>query len=162
MGHIFEDLEHMSMYLTQPIRHGRYCPHIVPPLRQPPRYRVLYLRNYHIRDRRGSRLVGDVQVARIGGFNLMILMENMITYKSYCQHNMGYDVVWLEAHTTADDDAQGIAGMIVRNRPHGWSTKKMSFHMPTMMICKVVDGKCIPLIGAYPPPSTLEDLPGLE
>ena len=53
-----------------------------------------------------------VRVERIGGFELMILTETNIIDKAYCQNNMGYDVVFLEAHTTSDGNAQGGVGII--------------------------------------------------
>ena len=46
-------------------------------------------------------------MARIGGFDLMILMDTKITEKAYFQQNMGYDVGFSEAHMTAYGDAQG-------------------------------------------------------
>ena len=58
-----------------------------------------------------------VRVERSGGFELMILTKTKITDKVYCQCNMVYDVVFLEAHTTSAEDAQVGLGMIVHNRP---------------------------------------------
>ena len=84
-----------------------------------PHYRGLSLSNYHIRYSQGSRLVKTVRLARIGGFDLMILTKTNITDKVYFQHNIGYDVVCLEAYMTADGDAQGGVGMISRNQPQG-------------------------------------------
>ena len=48
--------------------------------------------------------------------------------------------------------------MIVRDRPQGWSIDKTRFRGPSVMSCEVVDGKWTPLIGAYLPPSNMEDL----
>ena len=58
-----------------------------------------------------------VRVERSGGFELMILTEAKITDMVYCQCNMVYDVVFLEAHTMLNKDAQGGVGMIVHNQP---------------------------------------------
>ena len=73
---------------------------------------------------------------------------------------MGYDAVLLEEHTTADSNAQGGVGMIVRNWNQGWSIDKTRFHGPNVISCKFVVRKRTPLIGTQPPPpSTMEDQP---
>ena len=45
----------------------------------------------------------------------MILTETKFIDKAYCQHNIGYGVVRLEAHTPAVVNAQGRVGMITQN-----------------------------------------------
>ena len=63
----------------------------------------------------------------------------------------------------AADGAQGGVGLVVRDRPQGWSIELMRFHRPTVVRCKVVTGsKRTLLIGACLPPSTLEHLPNLD
>ena len=52
-------------------------------------------------------------MARISGFNLMILTETKITDQAYCRKGMGYDVVCLKVLMTADRDAKGVVGMII-------------------------------------------------
>ena len=79
------------MYVTLLIRHSGDLSHTVPLPCQPPHYQVLSIGKYHICDGQSSGLVEAVQVARIGGVDLMILTETKITYKDYCQHKMGYD-----------------------------------------------------------------------
>ena len=57
-----------------------------------------------------------------------------------------------------DSDVQGGVVIIFWNQPQGCSIKKTRFHGTNAMICGVFNGKRTPLIVAYPPPSTLEDL----
>ena len=52
-------------------------------------------------------------MARIGGFDLMILINTKITEKAYFRHKMGYDVLFSEAPVTAYGDAQGGVVVIV-------------------------------------------------
>ena len=86
---------------------------MVPSPFQTQRYWGIYLRNYYTRDGKGYGLVEAVWLAWIEGFNLMILTENNIIDKAYFIHNMGYEVVLSEAHTTADGNMQEGMGMIV-------------------------------------------------
>ena len=85
----------------------------------------------------------------------MVLNDTNIPDKGYCRHKMGYDVVYLEAHTTAYRDTQEGVGMIVLKLPQGWHIEKMRFHRMNVISCKFVDSKRTPLIGVYLPPSTL-------
>ena len=55
-----------------------------------------------------------IRVERIGGFNLMIMTENKITDQVYCRNRMVYMEVCSKAITTADGNAQGGVGMIIR------------------------------------------------
>ena len=100
-------LTRIPMYVTIPIRYGGDHPYTVPPSFRPPRLRVLSLSNYHIRNVRGSGIVQAVQAARIGGFDLIILMETKITIQAYCQSRGGCGVVCSNAITAADGDTQG-------------------------------------------------------
>ena len=56
-----------------------------------------------------------VRVAWIEGFDPMVLKDTNIPDKAYCRHKMGYNVVYLEAHTTAYRYTQEGVGMIVWN-----------------------------------------------
>ena len=54
-------------------------------------------------------------------------------------------------------------GLVVPDRPQGWSIEVTHFHGPNVVNCEVVTvNKWNPLLGAYLPPSTLEHLPDLE
>ena len=143
----------MPVCVTQPRKYGWDPPHMIPPPHRPPCTRRVSLRNYHIHDGRGSGLAEAVQVAWIGGFNLMILMDTKIIYQAYCQNRMVYDAVRLKEITTADGEAKGEVVMISRNRPQVWSIELTRFHGPNMVSCEVVTRKWTPLIGAYTPPS---------
>ena len=83
------------MYVTRPISHdGDRLNMAPPPIRRwPPRPWRLFLGTYNIRDGREPRLGQAVWYARIGGFDLMILMETKITKQLYCCNRMGYIVV---------------------------------------------------------------------
>ena len=81
------------MYLTRLIRHGRDCLHMVAPPCRSLRPRRLYLGNYRIRNGRGSGIAQAIRVARIGGFDLMILTETRITDQDYYCNRVLYNVV---------------------------------------------------------------------
>ena len=66
---------------------------MVPPPLWPPRYRLLSLKNYHIRDGWGYGIIEALQVAQIGDFNIMVLTETNITGHVYRLNSIGYDVV---------------------------------------------------------------------
>ena len=75
---------------------------------------------------------------------------------------MRSNVVYSQKITTAAVDAQGGVGLVVRDRPQGWSKESTRFHGPIMVICEVITNKKTPLTGTYLPPSTLEHLTDLE
>ena len=50
-----------------------------------------------------------------------------------------------------------------REKPEVWIFEYMRFHGPNMAICKIVSSdQPVPIIGAYLPPSTLDNLPDSE
>ena len=76
---------------------------------------------------------------------------------------MGYDVVCLPEITEDAGRAQGGVGLVVQDRPKGWSAKSTRYNEPNVVSCEVVEiGKWTPLIGVYLPTYTLEHLPDLE
>ena len=72
-------------------------------------------------------------MARIGSFNLMILMETKIADQAYFQNRMVYDVVCSKAITTTDGDTQEGVGTIIWNQPQGWSIESTLFHRPKLV-----------------------------
>ena len=62
-----------------------------------------------------------IQAARIGGFDLIIIMETKITNQAYCCNKMEYDVVCSKVIMSADDNAKGGLEMIVWEKPQFWS-----------------------------------------
>ena len=75
----------------------------------------------------------------------MISKDTKIIEKAYCRRNMGYGMVCLEVYTTADINAQGKVGMIVRNQPQVWSIKETRFQGKNVMSCEVDNGKRTPI-----------------
>ena len=58
---------------------------------------------------------------------------------------------------------QGGVGVVVCDRPHGWSLESTRFCAPNVVICEVfTNRKRTLIIGAYLPPSTLKNLLDLE
>ena len=78
-------------------------------------------------------------MAWIGGFGLIVLTETKIKDKAYFRQNMGYDMVWLEAHMMESGEAQGVVDMIVRNQLQGWSIEETHFCGEIVMNCKFMD-----------------------
>ena len=104
-----------------------------------------------------------IRAARIGGFELMILTETNINDQAHFRNMMGYDVILSKATTTADGDAKGGVGMIIREKPQVWNINSTRFHGPNMVSCKVIySNNIMPLIREYLPPSTLDYLTDLE
>ena len=153
----------MLIYVTQPRRHFRDRPHMIPLSRQSPRPLGLSLRNYHLRESTGSKISQAIWATRNGGFNLMILTETNITNHIYYRNRMGYNVVWLETIISADSDIQGGVRMIIKDQTQGWGIGWTHFHRTNVRSCKIITRKNTPFIGAYPPPPlfTLERLPDL-
>ena len=75
-----------------------------------------------------------IWVSRSEYFNLLNMTETKITDQAYCQKRMGYDVPCSKAITTADGNAQGGLGMVVRDRPQGWSIESTRFHWENVVI----------------------------
>ena len=72
----------------------------------------------------------------------MILTETKIINQYYFCNRMEYNMVCSQAIMTAYRDVQGLVGMIVQDRPHGWSIELERFHGTNVVSYKVVTGKC--------------------
>ena len=89
------------MYVTRTRRHVRDLPQTAPPPQLTPRPRVFSLKDYHIQNGRGPRILQDILAARIGGFDLIILMKNNITDQVYLldrvNHVQSHPVLYCES-----------------------------------------------------------------
>ena len=93
----------------------------------------------------------------------MILSDTKVTDQAYFQNRMGCDVVCFLSITEESGGAQGVVGMVVCDRLKVWSFELTHFHGLNVVSSKFVSGgKRTPLIGAYLPPSTMENLTDLE
>ena len=80
----------------------------------------------------------------------MVLTETKITDHYYFHNRLGYNVVCFPAITTTTGGVQEGVGLVVQDRPQGWSIESTPFHRPKVVICEVFTGvKHSPLIGAY-------------
>ena len=70
----------------------------------------------------------------------MILTEINIPDEAYCHNGIGYNVVCLPAATTASGGEQGGVGIVVQERPKGWSVESTRFHGSNMVSCEVISG----------------------
>ena len=131
---------------------------MVPLPNRPPYPPGLSIGKYHIHNGRGSGIMQAIRAARIGGFELMILTETNINDQAHFRNMMGYDVILSKATTTADGDAKGGVGMIIREKPQVWNINSTRFHGPNMVSCKVITRKSTPLIRAYNPLFPLDHL----
>ena len=151
----------MTICFTRLIIHGRDLLHTttLPPHLQQTRPWGLSLVNFNIRDVRGSRLAQAIRFVKIGGFDLMILMETKISNQDYFCNSLGYYVVFLPTIVTTYGGAKVGVGLVVQDQPQVWSLELTRFHGPNMVICEVVtERKPTPIIGKYLPPSTIDHL----
>ena len=137
----------MTIYVTQAIRHGRDRLHMAPQRRQSLRPQGLSLRTFNIRNGQVYRIKQAIRAARIGRFDLKIMMETKINGQPYCCNRMGCDMVCSQAITMAADDAQGGVGLVVQYQPQVWIIESMRFHGTNVVSSEVVTGKLTPNIG---------------
>ena len=72
-------------------------------------------------------------------------------------------MVCFPAVSTETGGAEGVVGLVVRERPHGWSVELMRFRRTNVASYKVISGgKRNQLVEAYLLPSNLEHLTDLE
>ena len=58
----------------------------------------------------------------------MMLIETNIFDKAYCHNRLGYKVVCSLETTTEAGGVQGGVGLVVQERPNGWSVELTRFH----------------------------------
>ena len=85
----------MSICFTQTIRHGGDHLHSdpPPPHRRPLHPQGLYIGTFNIHIGQGFRIMQDIQVVQIGGFDLIVLTETKVTNQDYCHNRLGYNMV---------------------------------------------------------------------
>ena len=104
----------------------------------------------------------NVRSVKLGGFGLMVLTETKIYIAEYFFNWLRYNIVCSPARPASSGGAQGGVGLLLWDRPTGWSLESTSFHGTNVVICDVITGTSrTPIVGAYLPPSTLDHLPYL-
>ena len=79
-------------------------------------------------------------------------METKIPGKVYCHNSLEYNAVCYQAVVTTAG-AQGVVGLLMRERAYGCIVESTRFQGLNMLSCKVVlGGHHTPLIRAYLPP----------
>ena len=146
----------MPLCFTRPIQYVVDRLHTAP---APPRRHYpegLYLGTYNIRNGRFFSLAQSIWGVRLSIFDGMLLTDTNITSEAYFHNWLGYDMVCFPAISKTTGGVQGVVGLVVRERPQGWSLDLTRLHRPNLVSCKVISGvKRTPLVGAYLPPSIL-------
>ena len=95
----------------------------------------------------------------------MILTDTKINNQGYCHIRLVYDIVCLPMSIPEYERAQGGVFLVIQDQTKGWSVESTLFHGPNVASCEVVtitNGKLTPIIGAYLPPSILDQLLDFE
>ena len=123
----------------------------------------LAIRTLNIRYRWGFGLEQAIQTVERGFFDIMLLTKTKIQSETYSHNRLVYDVNCLTVRLSSSRGSQGGVELVMRERPVGWGIESMHYHGTNVVSCKIVTGLTRTLIvGAYLPPSTLEQLPELE
>ena len=70
---------------------------------------------------------------QLGNYDPMLLTETNIPYDAYFHNRLGYDIVCSQVVGTAARAVYGGVGLVMRERPDGWSFDSMRFHGPNMV-----------------------------
>ena len=70
----------------------------------------------------------------------MVLTEMNTPTAVYCHNRLGYDIVCSPAWIASNGGVQGGVGLVLWDRPTGWSFELMCFHRPTVVSYKVITG----------------------
>ena len=90
----------------------------------------------------------------------MLLTETNILDAVYCHNHLGYDVICSEETVTVSRGDQRGFVLVSRKQPLGVDCQVNELLGLNTVSYEVVDGNYrTPLIGAYLPPSTLDNLP---
>ena len=144
------------------IDNGRPCA-----IRQPkpptssPSSTTIRLATYNIQDGCNGRLAQTCRVLAVQQIDLAILTELRIpaTDPIHTRHCEGYDI-WATYSVVQN---QGGIALATRAASKHWHIESPLRHGPNVLSCLLVTGSTsIPLVGAYLPPSHLDDLPHLE
>ena len=121
---------------------------------------TISLCTYNILDARNSRLEAAIRNLRVQNIDVAVLTEMRIpsTAPIHTRCSQGYTV--FATYTTTTN--QGGVALVCRQPSTGWCIESPCRHGPNVLSCVLVNGNTHqPLIGAYLPPSTLDDLPYL-
>ena len=89
----------------------------------------------------------------------MLLTETNTPDEDYCHNRPVYRIVCSQAVGTVAGGVQGGVGLVMRERPEGWSIESTRFHGTNVVRCEIVSGtKRIPLSRAYLTPSTIDHI----
>ena len=115
---------------------------------------------YNIQDARNSRLEFALRNLSVQNIDLAILTELRIPESKpiHTRSSQGYTVY--ATYTTRTN--QGGIGLVYRQERIGWCIESIKRHGPNILSFHLILGNTVqPVIGAYLPPSTLDDLPFL-
>ena len=144
---------------THPLHHGTdplHTQHPKPP--KPSRPPHIVLGTLNIRDGRNSGLAIAIREFQQGNYDIVLATETKIPDDIYTKHTLGYEVICSKALPN-----QGGIALITRASPTGWHIESTQFHGPNVLSCLIVSGITrTPFIGAYLPPTSLDDLPFFE
>ena len=133
------------------------------PWSRPPRPPDLNLVTYNIWDGRGFAPPQAIRAVHIANYNLMLMTEMKIPDETYFQNHLGYNNMCSQVAGTEAGGAQGGVGLVVRERPEGWSVESMHFHGTNMVICEIFSsGQQTLIIRAYLPLFILDHLLDIE
>ena len=75
---------------------------------------------------------------QIDNYNLILLTETKIMDKAYLHNYLGYNAVCYQEVGTAAGGVQGGVGLVLRERPDGWSVELTRFHRPIVASCEIM------------------------
>ena len=131
---------------------------------QAPPPRALQICTYNIQDGRNSRLEMALRNLTIQHIDIAILTELRIPASApiHTRCSQGYSVYATYTTTTNQGGIALVFRLPEPDVPLGWSIESIRRHGPNVLSCYVMIGcKRQPLIGAYLPPSHLDDIPFL-
>ena len=111
----------------------------------------------------GFGLAQAIQVVECGVFDVMLPTKTEIKSEAYSHNFLGYDETFSTERPSSAGGAQGVIGVLTRERPVGWGIESTHYHRPDVVICNIVTILTrTPLVRVYLPPSTLEYLLDLD
>ena len=108
-------------------------------------------------------MVQTIWAVECRGFGTMMLTKTKIQSEANSHNRLGYNVTCLTARPSSAGGDQVGVGLVTRESPVGWGVESTCYHGPNVVRSKIVTVLTqTPLVRAYLPPSTLEQLPELE
>ena len=104
-----------------------------------------------------------IRAVERGFFDVIMMTETKIKSEAYSHNRLGYDVTCSMAHPSSAGGDQSGLRMVMRERLIDQGIESMLYHGPNVVSCEIFTGLTrTPLVGAYLPPSTLEQIPEIE